>query len=363
MVLVGWMIAQVALATTPRGPGEVDAGARELPPHTPPSAEIVNGDRATADVYPMTGGLLFSGTITAPSLFGGPPTTQELKQFACSSTLIAPDVVLLAAHCVDPNVLSQGGTAEDLKFRWSRALDLREPSSPGDPWPEDSVAVAQTVLPEEWEITALQDFSLGTKKWDIAMLFLEEPVFDVEPAVLITEEEAEQIAEGAAVDVVGWGLTVPLGILDSFAPPDPETVGRKQWGTSTLAAVGDYEMQIGATPDATRKCRGDSGGPTFLEVEADTASTTRLIGVTSRSADFTLCAEKGGFDTRVDAYLGWIDRQLRAGCEDGARSWCDEEGIVPPALAEEAGCGGCDARGSVGGWWGLLGLGLLRRRR
>jgi uncharacterized protein (TIGR03382 family) len=89
----------------------------------------------------------------------------------------------------------------------------------------------------------------------------------------------------------------------------------------------------------------------------------RLIGVTSRSADFTLCAEKGGYDTRVDAYLDWIDDEMRAACEDGTRVWCEEPGILPASWAEgEQGKGGCNSAPGVL-LAGLFSLGFARRRR
>jgi hypothetical protein len=309
--------------------------------------------------------MLFSGVVTAPSLFGGPPTTTELKQFACSSTLIAPDVVLLAAHCVDPAVLSQGGSVEDLEFRWSRQVDLTEPDSPSDAWPDDAIRAVATVFPDEWAIDNMQDFSLGVPKYDIALMFLEEAVQGVAPAVLVDAETAQAIAPGVVVDVVGWGFNEPIGIMESFMPPSPDAFGRKMWGTTRLDAVGDFEIQVGDEASATRKCRGDSGGPTFMEVSDDTVETYRLIGVTSRAADFTLCETMGGYDTRVDAYLDWIDEELRAACDDGTRVWCDEPGIIGPTEVADEKPGGCHlAALSPGTWiWLWLPWGAMRRRR
>jgi len=88
-------------------------------------------------------------------------------------------------------------------------------------------------------------------------------------------------------------------------------------------------MQIGGDTETTRKCHGDSGGPTYLEVDTPHDEASRVIGVTSHTYDAEDC-NKGGVDTRVDAYLDWIDDELRAACEDGTRSWCDEPGILPP---------------------------------
>ena len=53
---------------------------------------IINGEDATADDFPMAGGMLMDATLN----FGG-AGGYDVRMFVCSSTLIAPDVVLLAA--------------------------------------------------------------------------------------------------------------------------------------------------------------------------------------------------------------------------------------------------------------------------
>ena len=53
------------------------------------AAPIINGEDAEASEYPQTGAM-----IAQIEGFPGP-------LFMCSSTLVAPDTVLLAAHCVD----------------------------------------------------------------------------------------------------------------------------------------------------------------------------------------------------------------------------------------------------------------------
>jgi MYXO-CTERM domain-containing protein len=379
-----WCLLQVALAANPPAPGlsdrapidAVDAPRDEVPgdeagaPPEPPARhnpQIINGEPASRDLYPETGGILFGGTITVPGMFGGGSQTVAMRSLICSSTLIAPDVVIAAAHCVDEYVLSQGGTVEDPDFRWSRKADLTSPSTPMDPWPDDAVRVRSTHVPPRWDIAAMNDFGLDAKKNDVALLFLDEPVLDVQPAVLATVEESN-LVEGMTVDIVGWGMQKKLSILDSFVAPEPGSFGEKRWGTTTLHEIGEFEFQVG-NDEEPRKCKGDSGGATFLPVDAATAETYRLIGVTSRSADFTLCTEKGGFDTRLDAYLDWIDETMRAGCEDGSRSWCDTPGILEPTLLGDVddtrrSCATAPTPAGPGAIVGLLAaLGWTRRRR
>ena len=69
-------------------PPTVGSETEDLLGHTPNTdleAPIINGLDAVTDDYPSTGGMLLHGV-----LFDFP-----LDTFVCSSTLIAPDVVLL----------------------------------------------------------------------------------------------------------------------------------------------------------------------------------------------------------------------------------------------------------------------------
>ena len=83
---------------------------------------IINGEDATADDFPMAGGMLMDATLN----FGG-AGGYDMRMFVCSSTLIAPDVVLLAAHCIDPAAMTYGmGDMENVDIRWSRQSDLSD---------------------------------------------------------------------------------------------------------------------------------------------------------------------------------------------------------------------------------------------
>ncbi len=285
----------------------------------PVVSSIINGEEAGAEDFPMTGGIVVDVDM---ELFG---STSRARMFLCSSTLIAPDVVLLAAHCLDPDALTYGmGTVNEMTVMWTREPDLSAHDGSGfADWPADAVEAWDWALHPGFDLMEME-MGLGENS-DIALLFLDEPVEDIEHAYLISEEEGEQLEEGNAVQVVGWGQQEAT---DMFTQPTPGTYLFKMQGESVLSELGDYEMQIGAAQTDTRKCHGDSGGPTFMQVDAATTQTMRLIGVTSHAYDSTDCAEKGGVDTRVDAFLDWIDAEMRSRCEDGSRSWCEEEGIV-----------------------------------
>ncbi len=355
------------LATPAQGQpqlGEVEVP--DVPGATGPQG-IVNGTAATRDLFPATGVTVMEASITPRDPFTGQLAEAPVlvRTMACSSTLIAPDVVLLAAHCLDEFALSQGGLIEGLDMRWSQVADVGTSDAFGRiEWPADAIRAAGWVLPDDWSIYNIQgtgtfggDDDLLEPKWDIALLFLEEAVTGVEPALLVTPEESELIEEGGPVQIVGWGIQEPLGLLEQLSGVTG-TSGQKMWGDSTLGTVGQFEFQVGPAADDVRKCKGDSGGPTFMDVGGPGKNTTRLIGVTSRSSNLTLCQVEGGFDTRVDHYLDWIDEEMRRACEDGVRVGCqdDDNGILLPAA-------GCSTTGLPAGGIGLLALGLLGWRR
>lgn len=330
---------------------------------------IINGGEATLDDYPMTGGLLMDADLEISG------RTYGVATFICSSTLIAPDVVLLAAHCVDELAITQGqGEITRIEHRWARELDLSTFGGFRVEWPESSVAVTKFVKHEDFNIFRM---GLGlADNHDIALLFLATPVLDTAPALLPSADEVDLVDVDTEVVVVGWGQQTATSGTQT---PPRGTYGIKMMGTSHVAEINDVEMQIGKETSDVRKCHGDSGGPTFQFLDdAETDDQMRLIGVTSHAYDYTDCYRTGGVDTRVSAHLEWIDAQMRAACADGTRVWCEEEGILPttyndlpeeeePVADEEVdgdeeddkGGLGCSTTRPVGGLGLLAGLGLL----
>jgi hypothetical protein len=294
--------------------------------------------------------------------------------FVCSSTLIAPDVVMLAAHCLDEMAFTYGyGTMEINEVVWSRQADLTEWDGSGraSGWPDDAIRAIDWVTHRDFDLRSL---SMGVaENSDIALLFLEEPVLDVPFAYIPTAEEGDQLEEGLMVTIVGWGQQVAT---DTWESPPAGTYAIKQWGEAPVGDIGEFEFQVGPDEDDPRKCHGDSGGPTFTHVATDAAESLRVVGVTSHAYDGTDCNETGGVDTRVMAFRDWVENQMVSRCEDGTRSWCETPGLPTPPLPEPpadegedegedpataCGCASADAP------FGLLGLGLgvlaVARRR
>ena len=307
----------------------------------PEAKPIINGEDAEVEDWPQAGAIV-------PQVVGMAPAIM------CSSTLIAPDVVLTAAHCVDEAYI---GAFEALY--WSRQADLRRYDGSTEPnAPPDAVVAADWIMHPDWSIDAL---GIGlAENHDIALVFLDEALTDIRLAVLASPEEDAEMESGDEVVIVGWGMTDPA---------DPLSYGLKQQGVEAVAEIADYEFQVGEDGDSTRKCHGDSGGPTFRAYETDSTEIYRQLGVASHTYDENDCMTAGAVETRVNFYRDWVAEEMEARCDDDSRVWCDEPGILPapppiPLDVSDVTLVGCSAApgsavgGFVGGWL-LVG----RRRR
>ena len=275
------------------------------------SSDIINGEAAASTYYPSAGG---AGGTTID--FQG--SSFDLKMLMCSATLIAPDVVMIAAHCIDFEYFEQmaGMQFEDVDLVFLERLT--QPLRHAGP----ELAIGRGLAWDsathlEWAMSGLQ---MGlAENDDIALLFLDEPIFDVEPAVLPTAEEADAIVEGAIVDIVGWGqqtstrrhLPARLGSRSRDRARSPRSrPTSSRWSSKVMCA------SAMATP---------AGRPTSTSAAAMARDHRRHL---SRLRHDRLSRDRrGGHPGRL--YLDWIDAEMRSRCEDGTRSWCETDGIIP----------------------------------
>jgi len=340
--------------------------------------EIINGDACSEADNPTAVAIILEGTVDLPD--NDPPVVNKrVRTVFCTGTLIAPDVVLAAAHCqygwfktgVEGSVTDQTFYVTfraDLGYLASLGLEEPLPSLP-----EDAVEVTSWVHNSGFHPDMIFSLAPGLGNlYDIGVFYLAEPVTDVEPAVVIASDEASQVDASEPVTIVGWGSQV----ADTSGYDDPsEYRGQKICAQSYINEIAAYEMQVGGSGDSARKCHGDSGGPTYLTVTTEYPRSKRVVGITSHTYDSADC-EKGAVDTRVDAWLTWLDDEMRSACADGSRAWCEFPGILPPDYVYESeeeppgdggGCGVGRGNGSPVGLLLLLALAIpilpLRRRR
>ncbi|MBA3464774.1 MAG: serine protease, partial [Deltaproteobacteria bacterium] len=236
------------------------------------------------------------------------------EQGSCSGTLIAPDVVLTAGHCIyiEP------------KFVIANTVDFAQVIGPGQR------------IPVKWS----RAYPNWEDRYDIGVIMLDH-VATWRPRAIATACLANKLlSELRPVTVVGFGLTSPTGtddntelhqavvpVLDPLCGSDP---------SCNPDARPNGEFTAGGR--GTDSCMGDSGGPAMIK----TPSGPALVGVVSRGLALPgLPCGNGGVYVRADKVVSWIESVTGRDLE---RVACDRPADDPEAEPEEAG-GGCSAGG------------------
>ena len=306
-------LAPVVVLALASGCTEPDLGVHE--------DEIIGGQVTADGLFPGVGAVLYD-------LGGGRP------EAGCTGTLIAPTVVLTAAHCIDPQL---GG---DAVVGFTLVHDTVAAVPP-------MTAVVGKVKHEQFDLFA--EPAPGLTQWfDIALVFLATPITEVAPVKLPRPDDAPGLVADGDLTIVGYGRT----------SNQSNATGVKYDAVTKLVSLNQWELQVSRGQGQPQNCHGDSGGPALAELAG-----TRVVGVVSRSFDLSNQCLNGGVDTRVDAYLDWIWTNLPADAVVPCGS-----GLAEPCPGEDEGGGCCSTSreapaGSLAAAALVLGAVTRRRRR
>jgi secreted trypsin-like serine protease len=222
------------------------------------ASEIINGVETTA--YP---------SIVA--LYGKKPGAE--KGMLCTASVVAPKVLLTAAHCVDPAVAGEGN-----QYWMLTSHNLTDQANPSP-----RIPVASVHWDPEFSSQNLQGGH------DIAVVILSEPTT---LAPLKINRSALSSLPNARL--VGYGLN--NGQQQTGA-------GIKRTAEVPVASIDDKFVVTGSW-FGTTMCSGDSGGPVLATVNGESV----IVGV--NSFGFIQCMGTGS-STRVDSYLSFVDQYVR----------------------------------------------------
>lgn len=205
-------------------------------------------------------------------------THLEEDLYICGATLVAPNLILTAKHCVYQYAVGEGECGAD---------GNPAPASPGGyvtgDVPLSEIALFSGVdarkryldqggLPTAFAKKIIDDGSIKLCSFDLAYVVLDRPIKD---APIARMRLGKRPAEGAKIAVAGWGA-IENRIFPKF---------RQSRGDITIRRVGEPELVVGATGVIAPRtfestgggCKGDSGGPGF------DPATGAILGVMTRA--------------------------------------------------------------------------------
>jgi len=211
----------------------------------------------------------------------------EYADMICSGSLISPDVVLTAAHCVSESGYYYVQLSADTLY-------------------DDGQLILASAV---WSSPRYDESSIQN---DVGLILLPEPVLDVTPIKVATKKQTKKVDALKKFTLYGWGVdqnkkeTTFLRYTDIREQKKAALAvfTKRQFNATTTIAAGKYLSRERVYSGA---CSGDSGGPLVAMIDG----VETLVGVTSYGARSCRAKVPSVF-TKISYYQNDITKGIKS---------------------------------------------------
>jgi V8-like Glu-specific endopeptidase len=285
-------------------------------PQRPSPSSLARAVVSTMALLLFTPTLTYAKTITqyiiggdVESGYPGVGAIIEDGEWSCTGSLIAPTVVLTAAHC-----LPKSTKAKDLTY--FLGIDSNAPAT------GKTVAVKSIHTHPDNDPNAFDTA-------DVGILVLKEAIHDV-PLLPMLTQTMDNSWVGTPALHIGFGMT------NGYS----EQGGVKHSVWIPISEV----MPTGFAYDESgvNTCGGDSGGPALVDLNG----TMTIIGVNAYGDEY---CEEYGVNTRIDPYQEWVMSFLPEDLDTGSPGSDDDGDDTDPSEGDDNDTTGNDDPADNGG--------------